>query len=1471
MLRNLVLLVSVTLLFCVPGEAFCGLLVHYAFEGNLNDSSGNGFNGFGNPGDYVTGPPGFGLALNFDSNAADEIEVSNAAVAFAGVNKQITVAFWQYGSTLQPRDDTVFSAHDASSPYQPLLNCNLPWGNENVYFDSWNVSGTMDRVSKNASSEQSQYKGQWNHWAFVKNADNNDIDPEHARIKIYLNSQLWFDSATAGYSIGDGTADINGISTFFIGSAYGSRYYYDGAIDDFRIYDSELSAAEIAFLSKTSKTSKPVPICGAQNVPADTALRWTPAELAESYNIYLGTDSNDVANATVLSPELVGTCTDTILAVTGGLKPGVTYYWRVDSVSAENTCKGDIWTFTTAPAYAALQLNEDTNSVEIGNGVQKVVFASSQASDMLVTGKFGSAVAFSANAADKLTIGSVSQFNSSNRTVEFWVKLSPSSTFQVMIARGPKQAGHWEIYANSSGKLAYYIKTSSADNIGESNFYITDDLWHFLSFRVSSSQAVLAVDGSTVRDDSLTGAIPSTTEPIYVGALPDAEAPYQFPIIGTIDELRISDVWRSSIAVPSTPLALDSDTIGLYRFDSADSNSFPDESVLGNPALLSTTDGMLKMTTFVRKSGSWVPFFDGGHPLLEGAAFNLEPDTYAVQEDSDTRKAVLFAGIHPTEGYNWDALVEANAGSPMIKFTVTCHLSSALSIASEPQPTAAFWMNKPSADVLVEQGPMSIYGGTNYGLGFPAAYLWDQGKEAVVFFDMTPMTWMGPGNIRRFRDCRIKSISQSGQFGLGLVPFAKSGNSIDAGDMVTQYYLYEGPRDSQPRKLEGLEKMVEVCSPLHPSTAWFPTNRIPPYELSWHVFAEKAIEELMLPNVTYHDEYSGWDDGPLNLVGQVLNIRTHPGRPYNTGWDNSTVNNHLSPWILFTRLNANQAKRDFAMMKKDALPLFYDPQAKMIRWGTRQPPHIGDTSMSWQNFFYHIETIRSARVLDPNDYNPAIAGRFLMATEGLMEYGHNADYVFGQFFNPFTKQAIVQQDRPDLGVIREPWQTGTYSLIMLYAYEMTNDKIYLQEAKTAIETLLTNMSFTVSNDHYNITYTDPADFPITELFGNAYGAVAAYKIYEIEGDTDFLRYSHDFIDTLLRLTFWYEDETDIYSRDLGNLGLFIPHGGAGNTTPWETTEAYFAITWLLKHYRYSPYEQLFLKLANLYRINSFHYYPATYTDTVRTLGIDDSVNPYHPVEPFYSMEYGGHTGVPACYMSNTGMWNHWLFDALAQAGDREIMVLNLDVLEDFQQAISSAKRNLVLFNPTQQTRSFILSLNSLADGNYNVTTKYSSTNICDFNSDGTVNSRDFNIIASQWMQPPASPSADVAEPKDSFVDYADLAVFADNWLTMDNTTKGTFTKQQLQTGITVKLDPMAHAEVTVENENEPAMEVSITSCRTAQDKIAYAYMLMQVRQRDYGDVSQQLKDLFQTAMNDYSNSSYSAAASKAQTIINALS
>jgi hypothetical protein len=147
------------------------------------------------------------------------------------VTTGVTIAFWQYGDNDQSAiGNPYFSysgTHVMSIRYPYTGNGTLTWtcGND------W-----TDAISK-MITDATQYKNQWNHWAFTKNTATGTM-------AIYLNGTLW-------YSVTGKTRPIQGNTTgeVRIGSYTSGTYPYHGKLDDFRIYNRELSASEVATLA----------------------------------------------------------------------------------------------------------------------------------------------------------------------------------------------------------------------------------------------------------------------------------------------------------------------------------------------------------------------------------------------------------------------------------------------------------------------------------------------------------------------------------------------------------------------------------------------------------------------------------------------------------------------------------------------------------------------------------------------------------------------------------------------------------------------------------------------------------------------------------------------------------------------------------------------------------------------------------------------------------------------------------------------------------------------------------------------------------------------------------------------------------------------------------------------------------------------------------------------------------------------
>ena len=124
------------------------------------------------------------------------------------------------------------------------------------------------------------------------------------------------------------------------------------------------STAIILVLSMTgrgwSKASNPEPPDGAIHEDTWAALSWQPGPAADSFDIYIGVNYNDVKNGTggtfqgnQVSPYFVVGFPG--YPYPNGLVPGTTYYWRVDEIDAQhpdNPSVGDVWSFKLPPSTA---------------------------------------------------------------------------------------------------------------------------------------------------------------------------------------------------------------------------------------------------------------------------------------------------------------------------------------------------------------------------------------------------------------------------------------------------------------------------------------------------------------------------------------------------------------------------------------------------------------------------------------------------------------------------------------------------------------------------------------------------------------------------------------------------------------------------------------------------------------------------------------------------------------------------------------------------------------------------------------------------------------------------------------------------------------------------------------------------------------------------------------------------------------
>ncbi len=110
----------------------------------------------------------------------------------------------------------------------------------------------------------------------------------------------------------------------------------------------------LGLLGPAPKVSDPKPAQAQTDVAQDIVLSWTPGIAGATHDVYFGTVSQSVSDASRANPQgvLAGqNVSGNEYDPAGLLKFGQTYYWRVDEVNgvSPKISKGDVWSFTVEP------------------------------------------------------------------------------------------------------------------------------------------------------------------------------------------------------------------------------------------------------------------------------------------------------------------------------------------------------------------------------------------------------------------------------------------------------------------------------------------------------------------------------------------------------------------------------------------------------------------------------------------------------------------------------------------------------------------------------------------------------------------------------------------------------------------------------------------------------------------------------------------------------------------------------------------------------------------------------------------------------------------------------------------------------------------------------------------------------------------------------------------------------------------
>ncbi len=206
------------------------LVAYYSFENSTDDGSGNGYNATpsGSP-RYVSGPTGYGMALDFDG-ISDYVRLPIGS-AIASMS-DITVATWANFSNLGGGWQRLW---DFGNDEQVNMFVTPRIGTAGQLRFAITIAGNTAEANITASAT---LPTGWHHVAAV-------IESASMTMRLYQDGKLVAEGPTPTLP-----SDLGETTENFLGrSQYAADSYYFGSLDEFRIYDLALSVEEVLFLA----------------------------------------------------------------------------------------------------------------------------------------------------------------------------------------------------------------------------------------------------------------------------------------------------------------------------------------------------------------------------------------------------------------------------------------------------------------------------------------------------------------------------------------------------------------------------------------------------------------------------------------------------------------------------------------------------------------------------------------------------------------------------------------------------------------------------------------------------------------------------------------------------------------------------------------------------------------------------------------------------------------------------------------------------------------------------------------------------------------------------------------------------------------------------------------------------------------------------------------------------------------------
>ena len=673
---------------------------------------------------------------------------------------------------------------------------------------------------------------------------------------------------------------------------------------------------------------------------------------------------------------------------------------------------------------------------------------------------------------------------------------------------------------------------------------------------------------------------------------------------------------------------------------------------------LSPVGTPLSFQNFLFVEGEWKPATLPGVQLVTGASFPLVTshlgrngqrilcDGTATAESSEGKR---FA-------YEWTAEISALALShaePWFRFRTTLHLPRPMRLHQDGrvEPQIITWLNSTSTLMEGQSGswrrvaltqPTRNSLGT-YGNDLPAVYLLDQnnGIETMMYFDVSDMGWMSIENLPRFLVYRCSTISQierdgTQRLGVGFIADQATGNVLPAGDVRFTCFLLQRPLKELVTEQTAVERWIPALLPLFEERlAW------PGCATTWKQFAAATVADLQEKSTTRVEV-----NGRAGLRAYVKDSSQIWQQPRDN-FELMTIADVLWPSLLYLRLHPSSSYETECHELLAALPSFYHQDTQSISNDfVRKPNERSDSWYPFENGLVKYPAIGSLAG------SKEITDHFLEAFQTAQKMARQYDYLFPIYYQVSTLLAEGAGTNYAIG--------GLYAWAAILAHRLTAEEHYREEARRAIQVL----------------YTVPADRLFHEPQELAYGALAAAEL-GMRDQANYLLYQQ------LRMFYWYSDPSQ-KSHDV--RGMVQAAASILYPAFKENVEAVLPWTGILK--RGIIFEGL-LRFMDQQRRNNFYFFEDC------TGNRQHASMAFIPFENLGTLELGGQTGNVGkeIYGAGESLWMYLMYEALGQVSDRELLLVNLDLLDASDAKLFPPRQlNFILYNPTAERRSASISI-----------------------------------------------------------------------------------------------------------------------------------------------------------------------------------